>query len=120
MYGGGTGGTGYGVGVGLGPGAGPSHYTPPGSTVGYQLGPPPPPPPPVCSTAGTQLLSYGPNLSPHHIQQTHVDSQQQSKRRRSDEDDPSGCKYRRLDDDNVQDKERFARNFYPAQERQVV
>ncbi|KAK2588754.1 hypothetical protein KPH14_001638 [Odynerus spinipes] len=38
----------------------------------------------------------------------------------SDEDDPSGCKYRRLDDDNVQDKERFARNFYPAQERQVV
>lgn len=29
--------------------------------------------------------------------------------RRSDEDDPSGCKYRRLDDDNVQDKERFAR-----------
>lgn len=28
---------------------------------------------------------------------------------RSDEDDPSGCKYRRLDDDNVQDKERFAR-----------
>ncbi|XP_011863102.1 PREDICTED: aryl hydrocarbon receptor nuclear translocator homolog isoform X5 [Vollenhovia emeryi] len=26
----------------------------------------------------------------------------------SDEDDPSGCKYRRLDDDNVQDKERFA------------
>lgn len=26
----------------------------------------------------------------------------------SDEDDPSGCKYRRLEDENVQDKERFA------------
>ena len=28
---------------------------------------------------------------------------------RSDEDDPSGCKYRRLENENVQDKERFAR-----------
>ncbi|XP_076396349.1 aryl hydrocarbon receptor nuclear translocator homolog tgo isoform X3 [Megachile rotundata] len=27
---------------------------------------------------------------------------------RSDEDDPNGCKYRRLEDENVQDKERFA------------
>ncbi|XP_035739065.1 aryl hydrocarbon receptor nuclear translocator homolog isoform X1 [Vespa mandarinia] len=106
MYGGGTGGAGYGV--GLGPGPGPSHYAPSGSGVSYQLGPPPPPPPAACPTGGSQLLSYGPNLSPHHIQQTHADSQQQSKTRRSDEDDTSGCKYRRLEDDNVQDKERFA------------
>ncbi|XP_015180781.1 PREDICTED: aryl hydrocarbon receptor nuclear translocator homolog isoform X2 [Polistes dominula] len=105
MYGGGTGGTGYGV--GLGPGPGP-HYAPSSSGVSYQLGPPPPPPPAGCPTGGSQLLSYGPNLSPHHIQQTHSDSQQSSKTRRSDEDDTSGCKYRRLEDDNVQDKERFA------------
>ena len=77
MYGGGTGGGGYGV--GLGPGAGPSHYIPSATSVGYQL--PPPPPPPACPSAGGQLLSYGPNLSPHHMQQTHGDAQQ-SKRRR--------------------------------------
>ncbi|KZC07975.1 hypothetical protein WN55_09038, partial [Dufourea novaeangliae] len=79
MYGGGSGGGGYGV--GLGPGAGPSHYIPTASSVGYQLAPPPPPPPPACPTVGSQLLSYGPNLSPHHMQQTHSDAQQ-SKRRR--------------------------------------
>lgn len=28
---------------------------------------------------------------------------------RSDEEDPSGNKYNRMDDDNIQDKERFAR-----------
>lgn len=28
---------------------------------------------------------------------------------RSDEEDPSGSKYRRLEDDGLQDKERFAR-----------
>ncbi|XP_076681492.1 aryl hydrocarbon receptor nuclear translocator homolog tgo isoform X2 [Andrena cerasifolii] len=106
MYGGGPAGGG-GYGVGLGSGAGPSHYIPSASSVGYQLGPPPPPPPPACSTAGSQLLSYGANLSPHHMQQAHTDAQQ-SKRRRSDEDDPSVCKYRRLEDENVQDKEKFA------------
>ncbi|KAL6432113.1 hypothetical protein ACFW04_006677 [Cataglyphis niger] len=108
MYGGGSAGS-AGYGVGLGPGPGPSHYAAPSATVGYQLGPPPPPPPPpsACPAAGSQLLSYGSDLSPHHIQQAHTETQQ-SKRRRSDEDDPSGCKYRRLDDDNVQDKERFA------------
>ncbi|XP_014613537.1 PREDICTED: aryl hydrocarbon receptor nuclear translocator homolog isoform X2 [Polistes canadensis] len=114
MYGGGTGGTGYGV--GLGPGPGP-HYAPSSSGVSYQLGPPPPPPPAGCPTGGSQLLSYGPNLSPHHIQQTHSDSQQSSKTRRSDEDDTSGCKYRRLEDDNVQDKERFARENHCEIER---
>ncbi|XP_008551069.1 aryl hydrocarbon receptor nuclear translocator homolog isoform X2 [Microplitis demolitor] len=109
MYGGGTGGTEYGV--GLGPG--PSHYVPqPSSHIAYQLGTAPPlvgglplgaggPPP------GSQLLSYGQNLSPHHVQQPQNDSPQ-SKRRRSDEDDPSGGKYRRIEDDNLQDKERFA------------
>ncbi|XP_020719939.2 aryl hydrocarbon receptor nuclear translocator homolog isoform X2 [Bombus vosnesenskii] len=112
MYGGGTGGGGYGV--GLGPGAGPSHYIPSATSVGYQL--PPPPPPPACPSAGGQLLSYGPNLSPHHMQQTHGDAQQ-SKRRRSDEDDPSGCKYRRLENENVQDKERFARENHCEIER---
>ncbi|XP_011308585.1 aryl hydrocarbon receptor nuclear translocator homolog isoform X3 [Fopius arisanus] len=111
MYGGGTGSTGYGV--GLGPGPGPSHYVPPPpSHVGYQLGAGPslvgglsadatgPPP-------GSQLLSYGANLSPHHPQQPQNDSRH-SKRSRSDEDDPSGVKYRRIEDDNLQDKERFA------------
>lgn len=28
---------------------------------------------------------------------------------RSDEDDPSGSKYSRMEDDSIQDKERFAR-----------
>lgn len=32
---------------------------------------------------------------------------------RSDEEDPSGSKYNRMDDDSIQDKERFARyGFY--------
>lgn len=31
---------------------------------------------------------------------------------RSDEEDPSGNKYNRMDDDNIQDKERFARFVY--------
>ncbi|KAL6254361.1 hypothetical protein P5V15_014409 [Pogonomyrmex californicus] len=76
MYGGGSAGS-AGYGVGLGPG--PSHYAPPSATVGYQLGPPPPPA--ACpATAGNQLLSYGPDLSPHHIQQAHTETQ--SKRRR--------------------------------------
>ena len=30
-------------------------------------------------------------------------------RSRSDEDDPSGSKYTRMEDDSIQDKERFAR-----------
>ncbi|XP_070171119.1 aryl hydrocarbon receptor nuclear translocator homolog isoform X1 [Polyergus mexicanus] len=114
MYGGGSAGS-AGYGVGLGPGPGPSHYAAPSATVGYQLGPPPPPPS-ACPAAGSQLLSYGSDLSPHHIQQAHTETQQ-SKRRRSDEDDPSGCKYRRLDDDNVQDKERFARENHCEIER---
>ncbi|KMQ89030.1 aryl hydrocarbon receptor nuclear translocator-like protein [Lasius niger] len=82
MYGGGSAGS-AGYGVGLGPGPGPSHYAAPSATVGYQLGPPPPPPPPpsACPTAGSQLLSYGSDLSPHHIQQAHTETQQ-SKRRR--------------------------------------
>ncbi|XP_032680190.1 aryl hydrocarbon receptor nuclear translocator homolog isoform X3 [Odontomachus brunneus] len=106
MYGGGGPGS-AGYGPDPGPEPGPSHYASPSATVGYQLALPPPPPPPVCPATGSQLLSYGSDLSPHHIQQTHTEAQQ-PKRRRSDEDDPSGCKYRRLDDDNVQDKERFA------------
>ncbi|XP_034948401.1 aryl hydrocarbon receptor nuclear translocator homolog isoform X3 [Chelonus insularis] len=109
MYGGGSGSTDYGV--GLGPG--PSHYVPPPpSHITYQLGTAPPlvgslplgaggPPP------GSQLLSYGQTLSPHHVQQPQNDSPK-SNRRRSDEDDPSGGKYRRIEDDNLQDKERFA------------
>ncbi|XP_033211736.1 aryl hydrocarbon receptor nuclear translocator homolog isoform X3 [Belonocnema kinseyi] len=101
MYGGGAGSTGY----GLGPSPGPSHYGVPPPPMGYQLGPPPPPP--AGPAPGSQLLSYGPTLSPHQIQQVQTDSPQ-SKRRRSDEDDPSGAKYRRMEDDNMQDKERFA------------
>lgn len=62
MYGGGAGPAGYGI------GPGPSHYVHPPASMGYQLGPPPPPPPDV-APAGSQLLSYGANLSPHQIQQ---------------------------------------------------
>lgn len=77
MYGGGPGSAGYGA----DPEPGPSHYASP--TVGYQLAlPPPPPPPPVCPATGSQLLSYGSDLSPHHIQQTHTTEAQQPKRRR--------------------------------------
>lgn len=88
MYGGGTGSAGYGVGLGQGPG--PSHYVPPPlpppSHVAYQLGNPPPlvtglPPGATGPPPGSQLLSYGPNLSPHHIQQTQNDLPH-SKRRR--------------------------------------
>ncbi|XP_032454519.1 aryl hydrocarbon receptor nuclear translocator homolog isoform X5 [Nasonia vitripennis] len=77
----------------------------------YQLGGPPP-------AAGTAPhLLYPADLSPqHHLYQLppppplppNADLQAQSKRRRSDEDDPSSGKYRRMDDDNMQDKERFA------------
>ncbi|XP_043281795.1 aryl hydrocarbon receptor nuclear translocator homolog isoform X3 [Venturia canescens] len=121
MYGGaGAGSAGYGVGLGHAP-PGPSHYVPP-SSVAYQLGPPAPPSLPSPSmqspqcqlipgdssaTGANQGLAYGPNLSPLHLQQPQNDSPQ-SKRRRSDEDDPTGLKYRRIDDENVQDKERFA------------
>ncbi|KAK0173667.1 hypothetical protein PV328_006829 [Microctonus aethiopoides] len=111
MYGGGTGSAGYGVGLGHGPG--PSHYVPPPAThVAYQLGSAPPlvgdlPPGASGPPPGSQLLSYGQNLSPHHIHHSQNDLPQ-SKRRRSDEDDPSGVKYRRIEDDNLQDKDRFA------------
>lgn len=77
MYGGGTGGAGY----GLGPSPGPSHYgVPPAPPMGYQLGPPPPPPP-AGPSSGSQLLSYGPTLSPHQMQQVQNDSQPKKRRR---------------------------------------
>ncbi|XP_046661630.1 aryl hydrocarbon receptor nuclear translocator homolog isoform X5 [Homalodisca vitripennis] len=60
----------------------PPTYLPPHHQLAAPgLGPVPPPMPP---------------LSPH------------SKRRRSDEDDPSGSKYPRMEEDSLQDKERFA------------
>ncbi|XP_075217529.1 aryl hydrocarbon receptor nuclear translocator homolog tgo isoform X3 [Lycorma delicatula] len=63
------------------PGGGPPHYAPPPTYLPPHHQPPPPP-----------LLP----LSPH------------SKRRRSDEDDPSGSKYSRMEEESLQDKERFA------------
>ncbi|KAJ6597360.1 Aryl hydrocarbon receptor nuclear translocator like, partial [Pseudolycoriella hygida] len=44
----------------------------------------------------------------HHMEPQLTELASQSKRRRSDEEDPSGNKYNRMDDDNIQDKERFA------------
>ncbi|KAK0094997.1 hypothetical protein PV326_009468 [Microctonus aethiopoides] len=78
-------GAGYGVGLGHGPG--PSHYVPPPAThVAYQLGSAPPlvgdlPPGASGPPPGSQLLSYGQNLSPHHIHHSQNDLPQ-SKRRR--------------------------------------
>ncbi|XP_060536923.1 aryl hydrocarbon receptor nuclear translocator homolog isoform X3 [Cylas formicarius] len=72
----------------------PPHYAPPPT----YLQPHPPPPPPT-----------------HHVQVAPVAMGQEtspmphySKKRRSDEDDPSGSKYPRMEDDSIQDKERFA------------
>ncbi|XP_017769795.1 PREDICTED: aryl hydrocarbon receptor nuclear translocator homolog isoform X2 [Nicrophorus vespilloides] len=72
-------------------GGGPPHYAPPPT---YLQPPPPPhhpqvPPMPMPQDAPMPVAHY-------------------SKRRRSDEDDPSGSKYTRMEDDNIQDKERFA------------
>ncbi|XP_063238983.1 aryl hydrocarbon receptor nuclear translocator homolog isoform X4 [Bacillus rossius redtenbacheri] len=71
--------------------AGPPHYAPPPPTY---LPPPPPPHHQLAPPPG--LVAPSDALSPH------------SKRRRSDEDDPSGSKYTRMEEDSIQDKERFA------------
>uniref|UniRef100_A0A1B6CDX3 Aryl hydrocarbon receptor nuclear translocator homolog n=1 Tax=Clastoptera arizonana TaxID=38151 RepID=A0A1B6CDX3_9HEMI len=70
------------------PGSGPPHYAPAPPTYLPQHHQIPAPVPPTTAPVMT--------LSPH------------SKRRRSDEDDPSGSKYPRMEEDNLQDKERFA------------
>ncbi|XP_046416067.1 aryl hydrocarbon receptor nuclear translocator homolog isoform X1 [Neodiprion virginianus] len=121
MYGGSGsagGGAGYAVGLHQGSGNAPvsGSYAGVSAPIGYQLGPNSGAP--VSgghsgSTPGSQLLSYPQGnaaLSPHHIHQmqgTPSDAAQ-TKRRRSDEDDPSGGKYGRMEDDSMQDKERFA------------
>ncbi|CAH1103264.1 unnamed protein product [Psylliodes chrysocephalus] len=78
-------------------GGAPSHYAPPPPPTYLQ---PHPPPPPI----------------PHHVQVPPVGMGQDpspvahfsKKRIRSDEDDPTGSKFTRMEDENIQDKERFA------------
>ncbi|XP_059479772.1 aryl hydrocarbon receptor nuclear translocator homolog isoform X3 [Neocloeon triangulifer] len=67
--------------------AGPPHYAAPPTYLPPQMPPVPVPTPPVPQPAG---------LSPH------------TKRRRSDEEDASGSKYTRMEEESIQDKERFA------------
>ncbi|XP_067013425.2 aryl hydrocarbon receptor nuclear translocator homolog isoform X1 [Anabrus simplex] len=71
--------------------AGPPHYAPPPTYLPphHQI------PPPGLPQVGVPTPP-GATLSPH------------SKRRRSDEDDPSGSKYSRMEEESIQDKERFA------------
>ncbi|XP_008190734.1 aryl hydrocarbon receptor nuclear translocator homolog isoform X1 [Tribolium castaneum] len=72
-------------------GGGPPHYAPPPT----YLQPHPPPP-------------HHPQVAPVPMGQEPTPVAHYSKRRRSDEDDPSGNKYTRMEDDTIQDKERFA------------
>ncbi|KAH0956433.1 hypothetical protein HN011_000050, partial [Eciton burchellii] len=60
-----------------------------------------------CASKSASFLSYPLKILNNYIRQITL-TPISALSRRSDEDDPSGCKYRRLDDDNVQDKERFA------------
>uniref|UniRef100_A0AAR5PWB5 Aryl hydrocarbon receptor nuclear translocator homolog n=1 Tax=Dendroctonus ponderosae TaxID=77166 RepID=A0AAR5PWB5_DENPD len=76
-------------------GGGPPHYAPPPT----YLQPHPPPGPP---THNLQV----PPVGIGHQEANPV--AHYSKKRRSDEDDPSGNKYARMEDDSIQDKERFA------------
>ncbi|XP_018573508.1 aryl hydrocarbon receptor nuclear translocator homolog isoform X2 [Anoplophora glabripennis] len=84
-------------------GGGPPHYAPPPTYLQSHASAQPP---------------------PHHIQVPPVAMGQDaspavhySKKRRSDEDDPSGSKYARMEEDNIQDKERFARENHCEIER---
>ncbi|XP_063929081.1 aryl hydrocarbon receptor nuclear translocator homolog isoform X2 [Zophobas morio] len=71
-------------------GGGPPHYAPPPT----YLQPHPP--------------AHHPQVAPVPMGQEPPPVAHYSKRRRSDEDDPSGSKYTRMEDDSIQDKERFA------------
>ncbi|XP_068917524.1 aryl hydrocarbon receptor nuclear translocator homolog isoform X3 [Tenebrio molitor] len=71
-------------------GGGPPHYAPPPT----YLQPHPP--------------AHHPQVAPVPMGQEPPPVAHYSKRRRSDEDDPSGSKYNRMEDDTIQDKERFA------------
>ncbi|XP_049825704.1 aryl hydrocarbon receptor nuclear translocator homolog isoform X3 [Aethina tumida] len=75
-------------------GGGPPHYAPPPT----YLQPHPSAPPP--NVHHVQLPPPTASMPPPV---THY-----PKKRRSDEDDPSGSKYTRMEDDSIQDKERFA------------
>ncbi|XP_066158212.1 aryl hydrocarbon receptor nuclear translocator homolog isoform X3 [Euwallacea fornicatus] len=92
-------------------GGGPPHYTPPPTFLQ-------PHPVPGPSTHNFQVPT--PVAMGHHQYQEpspvvalshgHVSPNvaHYPKKRRSDEDDPSGSKYARMEDDSIQDKERFA------------
>lgn len=104
-------------------GTGAHHYAPPPTYIHHQF--PPPPGSHMGHSVGTpvigshqhmatpstpgslhtlsphSLTSPHPLVSPHPLASPHV------KRRRSDEDDPSG-KYPRVEEESIQDKERFA------------
>ncbi|XP_073990611.1 aryl hydrocarbon receptor nuclear translocator homolog tgo isoform X4 [Rhodnius prolixus] len=77
-------------------------------TAGYAA---PPPPPPIY-LAGVSQPTWPPLEQSEHPQEqipapAHL-QEDLTKRRRSDEDDPRGSKYARMEDDSLQDKERFA------------
>ncbi|CAH1377643.1 unnamed protein product [Tenebrio molitor] len=80
-------------------GGGPPHYAPPPT----YLQPHPP--------------AHHPQVAPVPMGQEPPPVAHYSKRRRSDEDDPSGSKYNRMEDDTIQDKERFARENHCEIER---
>ncbi|XP_076262088.1 aryl hydrocarbon receptor nuclear translocator homolog tgo isoform X4 [Rhynchophorus ferrugineus] len=85
-------------------GGGQPHYAPPPT----YLQPHPPAPPPTHHVQVPPVaMGQEPNPVAHY-----------SKKRRSDEDDPSGSKYARMEDDpSIQDKERFARENHCEIER---
>ncbi|RZB41635.1 aryl hydrocarbon receptor nuclear translocator -like, partial [Asbolus verrucosus] len=81
-------------------GGGPPHYAPPPT----YLQPHPP--------------AHHPQVAPVPMGQEPPPVAHYSKRRRSDEDDPSGSnKYTRMEEDSIQDKERFARENHCEIER---
>ncbi|KFM64531.1 Aryl hydrocarbon receptor nuclear translocator-like protein, partial [Stegodyphus mimosarum] len=86
--------------------AGPPHYTPPASYIAPTVGPMP-------SVGGMPGVAPGPATQLPGAASPH------SKRRRfvSDEEEGQGPKYSRMDEDNMQDKERFARENHSEIER---
>ncbi|XP_050313095.1 aryl hydrocarbon receptor nuclear translocator homolog isoform X2 [Anthonomus grandis grandis] len=87
-------------------GGGPPHYAPPPTYLHQPHHPPPPGPSTHTMHHVHQVVPPPVVAMTHQEQQSPVPHY--SKKRRSDEDDPSGSKYARMEDDSIQDKERFA------------
>ncbi|XP_037031345.1 aryl hydrocarbon receptor nuclear translocator homolog isoform X1 [Bradysia coprophila] len=90
----------------------PTYHMSPHMTTHHQLAASMPLATSLGATAVDQHHLQNDHMS-HHAPMHHMEPQltelaSQTKRRRSDEEDPSGNKYNRMDDDNIQDKERFA------------